>query len=176
VVGLGRLVADGRVDLVPDLRAFASDPRWRTREAVAMALQRWGSVDLRRLLAEMRTWAGGNRYEQRAVVAALCEPPLLRDPAAPDRVMDLLDRITSGIVDAPDRGTEPFRVLRQALGYGWSVAVAASPEEGIARLDRWMGADDPDVRWVMRENLKKKRLSSITGDRLDRWRTLLDRG
>jgi hypothetical protein len=40
--------------------------------------------------------------------------------------MDLLDRITSGIVDAPDRGTEAFRVLRQALGYGWSVAVAAS--------------------------------------------------
>jgi hypothetical protein len=90
--------------------------------------------------------------------------------------MDLLHRITSGIVDAPDRGTEPFRVLRQTLGYGWSVAVAASPEEGIARLDRWMGSDDPDVRWVMRENLKKKRLSSITGDRLDRWRTLLDRG
>jgi hypothetical protein len=43
VVGLGRLVAEGRVDLVPALRAFASDPRWRTREAVAMALQRWAA-------------------------------------------------------------------------------------------------------------------------------------
>jgi hypothetical protein len=49
------------------------------------------------------------------------------------------------------------RVLRQALGYCWSVAVAALPAEGFARLERWAAADDPDVRWLVRENLRKSR-------------------
>ena len=35
------------------LRPLASDPRWRIREAVAMALQRWGDADMPALLAEM---------------------------------------------------------------------------------------------------------------------------
>ena len=48
VVGLGRLVAEGRRDLLPALRRHANDPRWRMREGVAMALQRWGRVDMPR--------------------------------------------------------------------------------------------------------------------------------
>lgn len=31
---------------------------------------------------------------------------------------------------------DDVRVLRQALGYYWSVAVAAAPDEGLARLER----------------------------------------
>ena len=59
------------------LRTLASDPRWRIREAVAMALQRWGDADMAGLLAAMTDWAGGNPLEQRAAAAALCEPRLL---------------------------------------------------------------------------------------------------
>ena len=42
VVGLGRLAAEGQTELVARLRRYASDPRWRLREATAMALQRVG--------------------------------------------------------------------------------------------------------------------------------------
>lgn len=175
VVGLGRLLAEGRTDVLPELRAFASDPRWRTREGVAMALQRWGRADMRGLLAEMRRWAAGDRLEQRAAVAALCEPDLLGDARDVRRVLDLLDRITRTVEGAPDRREDTFRVLRQALGYCWSVAVAASPDEGISRLDRWMRSNDADVRWIMRENLKKKRLAALAGPQLDRWRTITGR-
>ncbi|HXF36909.1 MAG TPA: hypothetical protein VNO17_06985 [Actinomycetota bacterium] len=172
-VGLGSLLARGRTDVLPVLRALAADPRWRTREAVALALQRWGRVDMDGLLAEMRAWAGGSRFEQRAAVAALCEPDLLRTPRHARRVLALLDRITRSVPGARDRGEEGFRALRQALGYGWSVAVAALPEEGLPRLERWMASDDPDVRWAMRENLKKRRLAAVAGRRLDRWRELV---
>ena len=41
-VGLGRLVAEGKTEYLRLLRSFASDPRWRTREGVAMALQIYG--------------------------------------------------------------------------------------------------------------------------------------
>jgi hypothetical protein len=173
VVGLGRLLAEGRVDLVPEVRASAEDPRWRVREAVAMALQRWGRADMRGLLAEMRRWAGGTRLEQRAAVAGLCEPDLLGQPREVGSVFVILDRVTRSVAGATDRREEPFRVLRKALGYGWSVAVAALPEEGLDRLERWIVSDDTDVRWIMRENLKKRRLTAVAGDRIVGWRKLV---
>lgn len=173
VVGLGSLVAEGRTEVLPDLRALAPDPRWRIREAAAIALQRWGRVDMGGLIAEMRRWSEGSHLEQRAAVAALCEPDLLRDRRGAGQVLVLLDRVTRSLSRARDRRDEGFRILRQALGYCWSVGVAAVPEDGLRRLDHWMASDDPDVRRVMRENLKKKRLTSIAGDRLERWRDLV---
>ena len=58
-------------------------------------------------------------------------------------------------------GPSPSRVLRQALGYGWSVAIVGSPATGKAAFERWIDDDDPDVRWIVRENLKKARLRSV---------------
>ncbi len=77
VVGLGRTLAEGKMDLLPVLRSHASDPRWRLREGVAMALQRWGDADMPGLIQAMRLWSTGSPLEQRAAAAALCEPRLL---------------------------------------------------------------------------------------------------
>jgi hypothetical protein len=158
VVGLGRLVVEGRLG-ADELRPHARDERWRVREAVAMALQRIGAADMDRLLAIAAGWVHGDRLEQRAVVAGLAEPVLLRDPRHARAVLSALDGITATMTGATDRGEEPFRVLRQALGYAWSVAIAALPGEGTALLDRWCRSDDPDLRWIARENLRKARLA-----------------
>ncbi len=91
---LGRLVADGQVEHLPLLRSLASDPRWRVREAVAMALQRWGDVDLPAMTREAEGWAEGNYYEQRAAIAGLCEPRLLKLPKHVEHVVCLLDQVT----------------------------------------------------------------------------------
>ena len=115
-LGLGRLLAEGDRDVLPELRRLANDPRWRVREGVAKALQRWGAADIETLLAEAETWAGGTRLEQRAIAAALCEPALLRDEATAATVLDLLDEITATVAGAADRRDEAFRVLRRALG------------------------------------------------------------
>ncbi len=161
VVGLGRAIADGRRDLVDDLRRHANDPRWRVREAVAMALQRWGDADLPAMLDAAEGWATGSRLEQRAAAAGTCEPRLLRDPAVVRRVLALLDTITSTLPGAPDRRTDECRTLRQALGYCWSVAVAADPVDGLPAFERLGRSRDPDVGWVVRENLKKARLLKV---------------
>jgi len=160
-LGLGRLLAEGRRDVLPALRACASDPRWRTREAVAMALQRWGRADMDALLAEMAQWATGNPYEQRAVVAGLCEPDLLRDADHAARVLHLLDRVTESVAQATDRRSDAFVALRKGLGYGWSIAVCALPEVGKPLMEKWLANEDKDVRWIMNENLKKARLSRM---------------
>jgi hypothetical protein len=163
VLGLGRRTGGregGETPPLRELRAFAGDPRWRTREAVAMALQRWGDADMDGLLAEMQSWAADDPLVQRAAMAALCEPRLLRDPSHAAAVLRILDDITSRLIrTAPAmRKTDAFRTLRQALGYGWSVAVVARPEIGKPLMKKWLAHPDPDAGWVMRENLKKNRL------------------
>ncbi len=165
IVGLGRAIAEGRRDLVPLVRAHANDGRWRVREAVAMALQRWGDADLPAMLDEAASWTVGSRLEQRAAAAGTCEPRLLGEPAHARRVLTLLDAITASLPGAPDRRSAAFRTLRQALGYCWSVAVAADPLDGLPAFARWEGSPDPDVGWVVRENLGKARLRKVLGDR-----------
>lgn len=160
-LGLGRLLAEGDRAVLPRLQAAANDPRWRLREAVAIALQRWGTADMGALLDEMRRWAGVSRYEQRAAVAALCEPPLLGDPADVAEVLAILDGIMAGVPDAADRRSDGFIALRKGLGYGLSVAVVAAPGPGKALLRKWAAVNDPDVRWIVRRNLTKARLSRM---------------
>jgi hypothetical protein len=159
VLGLGRLVAEGRHDLLGTLRRFASDPRWRVREAVAMALQCFGDFDMGSLVKEMRQWAKGSPLEQRAAAAGLCEPRLLATPRHARAVLQILDTITSSVESSNDRRSESFLVLRKGLAYCWSVAAAGMPDEGLPKMERWLRSSDPDVRWIMKQNLSKARLA-----------------
>lgn len=172
-VGFGRLAADGKARVLPTLRRLASDPRWRVREGVAMGLQRLGAADLQALLVEMRAWATGNDYERRAAAAALCEPDLLGRERDVREVLAILDSITEGLSRSSERRSEGFRALRKGLAYCWSVAVAAAPDAGRPAMERWMRSDDPDVRWVMKQNLTKKRLTKAGADWVASWKTEL---
>ncbi|MBU0492928.1 MAG: hypothetical protein KKA73_29085 [Chloroflexi bacterium] len=170
VIGLGRLLAEGDTDLLAPLRQHASDPRWRIREAVAMALQRLGDVDMARLIAAMQEWSQGTPLEQRAAAAALCEPRLLGQAQYARTVLEILDQITASIEQVTNRRDPDFLTLRKGLGYCWSVAVVALPAEGRALVEKWLVQSDPDVRWIMRENLKKARLVRMDAEWVQRWR------
>jgi HEAT repeat protein len=163
-VGLGRLLAEGDGTVEPALHGLAGDERWRVREAAAMALQRVGDADLAAMLAIAERWADDPSWlVRRAAIAGPCEPRLLRDPATVERVLTVLDTVTSAVESAlPEQRRDPaLRALRKGLGYCWSVAVAAAPRLGLARFARWQGSDDADVQWIVRENLKKNRLRKV---------------
>lgn len=169
VLGLGRLLADGEVEALTILQEWAGDPRWRLREAVAMALQRYGEADMPSLLREMRSWGSGTLLERRAAAAALCEPRLLAREEDSSAVLLVLDQITSSVLEQPDRRSEDFKVLRQGLGYSWSVATAANPLTGKGLMEKWLANSDPDIRWIMRENLKKNRLARMDAEWVRTW-------
>jgi hypothetical protein len=173
IVGLGRLVAAGDRSLLPILRRSANDPRWRAREAVAMALQAWGDVDPGALADEMEDWAGGSPLEGRAAMAALCEPRLLRDPRTIAQTVAILDLLTTSVRNAVDGRPDDVRVLRQALAYGWSVAAAADITIGLPALERWLTDSNVDVRWIVRQNLAKARLARAAPDWVERARAAL---
>lgn len=144
-------------------RDLARDGRWRVREGVAIGLQLWGDRDPRGLAALVTAWADDpDLLVRRAAIAAICEPRLLRAPAAAAVALDACRRATRGLVaaDAAARRSPEGRTLRQALGYCWSVAVAADPAAGLPAFED-LDDTDPDVAWIVRENLKKKRLSAL---------------
>lgn len=163
-VGLGRLVSEGKKEYLEKLRILASDPRWRTREAVAMALQIYGEEHMDELINEMEDWSNGNSYEKRAAAAALCEPKLLKQKEQVSKVLKILDRITESIIGIEDRKDEGFKALRKGMAYCWSVAVAHYPEEGKRMFEKWVDSHDKDIRWIVKENLKKDRLNRMDED------------
>jgi hypothetical protein len=158
VLGLGYLAARGEGEYFSLLRQRAADPRWRIREAVALGLQQYGRSSMSTLLTLMTEWSQGTLLEKRAVVATLCEPNLLQKPDDADQIIKLLDQITASVVKEEDRRAEAFKTLRKALAYGWSVAVAAQPAAGKPHMTYWIAHPDPDIHWIMRQNLKKNRL------------------
>ena len=159
--GLGRLAATDPEAVLAWLRELAEDPRWRVREGVAIALQRMGREDMPQLIASMEAWSKGGPFVQRAAAAGLCEPALLKSPDDARRVLLILDHITRSMAATRERKHEGFRVLRQAMGYCWSVAAAANPEAGRPMLKKWLRSADPDIAWVMKSNLGKARMKGL---------------
>lgn len=176
-VGFGRLLADGERHAAETLRVLAADSRWRVREGVAMALQRLGDANMPSLWTLAEDWVEGPPLVQRALAAGICEPRLLRAPDDAVRALDTLDRITASFrgMDHQSRRDEQFRVLRQGLGYCWSVAIAAAPVEGFGRLEKWAASEDKDVRWIVRENLTKARLAKADPAAAQRVAAVLER-
>src|SRR6202011_5837940 len=124
--GLGKVALMEPDTVMTWLKELASDPRWRVREGVAIALQRVGRENMDHLIAEMKTWVADGPYVQRAAAAGLCEPALLKEQGHAVEVMAILDQVTSSLASTQDRRNDGFKVLRQALGYCWSVAAAAA--------------------------------------------------
>ena len=134
------------------------------REGVAIALQRAADDDPARAFTIAERWATDpDPLVQRAAVAAVCEPRLLRDPAFGRRALALLDAVTADLARSPlpERRSAPMRTLRQALGYAWSVAIAALPDDGLAAFHHLEAHPDPDMAWIVRENRKKTRLKRL---------------
>ncbi len=51
--------------------------------------------------------------------------------------------------------------LRQALGFTWSVTVAAAPDRGFPTLSAPAAGGDADLRWIVPENAKKNRPAAM---------------
>jgi len=157
-VGLGKLITMGHYKYFDKLREKASDPRWRTREAVAWALQLIGKKDFGLLVKNIEPCIMGNNLEKRAVAAGLCEPALIKNNQNSTIVIEIIDRITRLSIINKNSKSEEFQALRKGLGYCWSVAIAANPAKGKPVFEQLLTINDPDVRWIIKENLKKNRL------------------
>jgi hypothetical protein len=164
---LGRLHLERPDDeaVLARLAELAGDDSWRVREGVEMALQRVGDSSPELLLRLVDGFLAGPPRLVRAAIAGICEPRLLRAPEMADAALDACLRATDRLQAVPfeQRRHDDARTLRQALGYCWSVAIAAAPERG---LELWheleaRGAGDADISWIVGENRVKARLKRL---------------
>lgn len=169
---LGRLVLadprDREVRMV--LLHRASDNLWRVREGAARALQLVGDGNLALMRSIVTEWIENvDPFVRRAAVAAICEPRLLHDTETQVAALTACAVATESIrlLPATERKQEDVRNLRQALGYCWSVAVAAAPHLGLARWKQLVEStdhnSDVDIAWIVKTNLTKKRLARLFG-------------
>ncbi len=156
------------------LKQLANDSRWRTREGVAVGLQKLIAKQGQDVLAELDTWITRNEwFAMRAVAAGVAEPTLLKDERNAQVALELHEKIFNQILATGERKTNEFRTLRQALGYSLSVVVHAIPKEGFEYMHRIAGLHDADILWVIRENLKKNRLTKNFPDEVAEVKKLL---
>ncbi|WP_069804705.1 hypothetical protein [Thermogemmatispora onikobensis] len=157
----------------PDWRAWAwtlleeraLSPCWRIREGVVMAYQQLLPVSSTETLEQLsRLAVEGSLLHQRAAIAALAEPALLQEPQLSAAALSIHRQVLERLHQlAPaERHQAAFRSLRQTLGYSLSVVTAAAPEEGFALMQTCASWNDKDIAWVLRENLKKKRLARFS--------------
>lgn len=176
-IGLGRLVADGQGRHEDTLRTLASDDRWRVREAVTMAMHRIGREAPDRMLDIAEDWTTGQPLEQRAAVSAVAEPRILgEDEVVAERALDLVDEMTETLHEARTHDDEGLVALRKALGVAWSAVVAALPRQGRHRFEAWLAVDDPNVRWVLEQNLQQPPMQELDPEWVERTLQQLDRG
>jgi hypothetical protein len=182
IVALGALYGTGlprprRRMALAALAVAASDPRWRVREAAAMGLQQIGERDLALLRGIVTDWLpGGRPLVLRAIAAGLAHPPILKDKDFALFSLENARSILSTVsrASAEERKSDDFRVLRQGMSYALSVFVAHVPVEGFALMRKLAAVRDPDIARIMRENLKKKRLSDAFHDDVKQVSLILD--
>jgi hypothetical protein len=156
---IGSVAATHFAAALDTLKPLANDPRWRMREAVCFGLQRMLARRSQDTLAALEGWIeDGSLLELRAAAATVAEPTLLKDAETARSALRLHRDIMARLLEMPDRKSEPFKTLRQGLGYTLSVVVQAVPQEGFEFLAQIAASADPDVRWIVKQNLKKNRL------------------
>lgn len=164
---LGRLQLERPDDegVLQRMAELASDDSWRVREGVAMALQRVGDGSPALLLKLVDGFLAGPPRVVRAAIAGICEPRLLRDQSLAEAALDACLRATERLHAVPfeQRRRDDARTLRQALGYCWSVAIAARPGRGLElwRALEAQAGSDADVAWIVGENRSKARLKRL---------------
>jgi hypothetical protein len=142
---------------------YASSPYGRIREGVELAFRSLLEADPQDIMTHLMELAiQGSYLQQRVAIATVSEPVVLYTPdiliVALKMQRVVLERLHRASADSKN---EAFRLLRRTLGYTLSVITAAAPEEGFALMKECAVWNDPNITWILRENLKKKRLAKF---------------
>jgi hypothetical protein len=153
----------------------AADPRWRIREAAAMAIQQLLRDDPHTAWRTLERWSDrGGWLLLRAVAAGVAHPSVLESAEAATAAVALHRRILGRVEESDERRSVEFRTLRQGLGYTLSVVAVAAPDAGFALLERLARSGDRDLHRIVRSNLGKARLTRRHGDEVARIASLLE--
>jgi len=159
IVGYCILNKDNIPKTLTTIRKYASHSSWRIRESVAIGIQEIAENNMCEIINNLKKWMDGNELEKRAIVAALCEPKLLKEKTIIIELLEILNIITMGFDKIDGKLSENQNSLRKTLGYGWSVAIVSLPNEGKLAFEKIAECNNKHIKWIVKENLRKKRLT-----------------
>jgi len=159
IVGYCILNKDNIPKTLTTIRKYASHSSWRIRESVAIGIQEIAENNLNEIIYNLKKWMDGNELEKRAIVAALCEPKLLKEKTIIIELLEILNIITMGFDKIDGKLSENQNSLRKTLGYGWSVAIVSLPNVGKLAFEKIAECNNKHIKWIVKENLRKKRLT-----------------
>ena len=165
IIGIGSLSLNNHY-LIPNglkvIKNASLDVRWRIREAVAHVLNSLIEKHPRRMVDSLFAWIKEENWLlTRAVIAGISHPKLLdNNEFLATSALEFHIEIIKQILGERDRRSHDFKVIRKAMAYTFSVAIAAKPEKGFESIQSLILVNDPDVNWIIRQNLKKNRLKN----------------
>ena len=158
------------------MKMQANDSRWRMREGVCFGLQRLMAGHGMAVIEQFEEWLdNATLLELRAIAGSVADPPLLKDNKLANAALALHKEIFKKVLIIADRKSENFRILRKALGFTLSVVVSAIPEPGFNFMHQLANSKDADIRWILKENLKKNRLIKNFPEQVESLKKLLEK-
>lgn len=143
------------------IEAYANSNSWRVREAAAMGIQELLIIKTKEVLNILDEWSLKNERYKRCIIAGLCEPKNLENKYILDSAFKYLNMFTNDYNSYTSKLSEDQKILRKALGYAWSVAIVADCNKGKSLFVKLLDSDNKNIRWIVKNNLKKNRLKKI---------------
>lgn len=146
-----------------DFSNYATHESWRVRESVCIGFQKSQCyLSAHQMLRDLAPLKTGSAFEKRAYVATLCEPALLKNYIDARIILEDLYHVTVTSLGHNEKLSDEEMVLKKALGYCWSVAIAGDILSGKVYFEFLLAHKNyKHIRWILCENLKKKRLEKL---------------
>ncbi len=178
VLGLGRIGKidpDREPDVLVYVKIAAQDVRWRIREAAAFAIQDLIDVRPWATLALLQSWVHEDNYLlHRAVAAGIAEPRFMKNQEFARIALSIHKAILEKVVHEANKRDPDYIVLVKGLCYSLSVVIVGIEQEGFSYLENLIDTDQPIIRKIVRENLKKNRLLRLNAEKVAMLKLKLD--
>ncbi len=173
---IGCLYVSKKDEAIKLLKKSAVDKRWRIREAVCMALQFMLDKYPEFIIKHFEEWIKTENYlELRAIAAAYADPNLLKQRIISQNGLKAHRKIFDIILKSKNRKSEEFKTLRQALGFTFSLIAVVHSPNAFGVMKKLIELNDKDVDWIIKENMKKKRLINICPEKVKEIEILLNK-
>lgn len=158
---IGSLDEKYRAKSIKYLREHSKDERWRIREAVTMGLQFLLDKHPQYIVDQFNHWITKKDFlELRAIVTAYASPNLLDRKVISQNGLKIHRKVLDIVFASADRKSDEFKALRKALGYTFGIIATIYTPNSFGVMKKLVATGDKDLQWIVRENMKKKRLTT----------------
>ncbi|SHH01301.1 hypothetical protein SAMN02745245_00332 [Anaerosphaera aminiphila DSM 21120] len=151
-----------------------NDSRWRVREIVTESLKIIAINSYSEFQKIIDSMSEPTLLEQRAIIATLAHPIILKTNSQIEyslRALDIIFKNFSKLDSKKD--IENYKALKKGLSFAPSVIVAAGPVEGFDILKKYININK-SINSAIKENLKKSKLLKYYPEEIQKMTALFE--